>query len=145
MIDDCLSMLEIIVRPIFDWFDFKEKRYQKHKKIISELCKKYVIEQVDDCDWKYKINKNAEDYSFIQLDRKYGLFSIATKWEWKEFKRDITYMGFHFNNSKFLNCEYEDFRTTNKKKIEKIITKSLLSLKQADVNFKLKNMEKDFE
>ena len=144
MIDDCLSMLEIIVRPIFDWFDFKEKRYQKHKKIINELCKKYGIEQVDDCDWKYIINKNAKYYSFIELDRKYGMFSIATKWEWKRFITRFEFMP-ELEGKTFLSCEYEDFRTTNPKKIEKIISNALLSLKQADVNFKLKNMEKDFE
>jgi hypothetical protein len=144
MIDDCLSMLEIIVRPIFDWFDFKEKRYQKHKKIIGELCKKYGIEQVDDCDWKYRINKNAEDYSFIELDRKYGMFSIATKWEWKRVITRFEFMP-ELEGKTFLSCEYEDFRTTNPKKIEKIISKALLSLKQADVNFKLKELEKDFE
>ena len=125
-------------------FSFKERRYKKHKKIFKELCKKYQIEQVDDCDWKYMKNIEAQPHTFLALDRNYGRFTIATKWDYIRYSGGICSVFFPKKDELYLYCEYNDYTTTDPKKIEQLIVESLYSLKQAKMNFKLKQMEGDF-
>ena len=137
-------MIENIVRPIAEWMDDlihypTHRRNRKYREILNELAEKYSLNFVND------INLNINGNTIMFLDTGEGTlgyisrFRIANREEFYNDRYVITY------TRPTILCDYDEIKSTNKKKIEAILVDVLKKFKDIKQELKIRELNEDFE
>ena len=141
------TMIENIVRPVFEWIDDvihypTHRRNRIHKEIFKELAEKYSLEFVNEK------NLNFQYGTIMFLDTSDGTIGYINNFKIANHE-SIPHTNFQITYTRpTILCDYlytNTIRPVNKNKIESILMDILKKYKEIKQELKIRELNEDFE